>query len=55
MGKNEIIGYKTWLAYDDPRNQTALQNTLGFGWPDYFFGATLVIPGVLDSIMLSQK
>ena len=54
MGKNEILGYKTWLPFDDPRNQAALENTIGLGWPDYFFGSTLVISGILDSIILYQ-
>ena len=54
MEKNRILGYKTWLPFDDPRNQAALENTIGLGWPDYFFGSTLVIPGILDSIILYQ-
>ena len=54
MGKNEILGYKTWLPFDDPRNQAALRNTLSLGWTDYICWPTIVIPGILDSIILSQ-
>ena len=54
MEKNRILGYKTWLPFDDPRNQAALENTIGLGWPDYIYGPTIVVPGILDSIILYQ-
>ena len=48
MERNKINGYKTWLNYDDPRNQSALNNTLSLGWSDYLFGASVFPPGLTN-------
>jgi hypothetical protein len=52
MEKNKILGYKSGLDYYNPINQAALRNSLSLGWPDYIFGATIVVPGIVDIILL---
>lgn len=54
MEKNRILGYRSWLDYYNPINQAALRNTLSLGWPDYVLGATIILPGLIDNIVLHQ-
>lgn len=54
MEKNRILGYRSWLDYYNPINQAALRNTLSLGWPDYVLGATIILSGLIDNIVLHQ-
>ena len=54
MSENKILGYKSYLDYNNSANQTALNNTIGLGWLDYVLGPSVVFLGIIDSILLYQ-
>lgn len=54
MVSNRILGYKTGLSYDNPHNQAVLGKSLSLGWPDYVWGTSVIIPGIINNISLHQ-
>ena len=52
---NPINGYNGYVSYDSPANQLALRRgILSFGWADYLYGPSIIVPGLFDSLQLKQ-
>ncbi len=53
---NPINGYDWSKPYNDSGNQTALQNgRLKLSWYDYLIGPSIIIPGLLNTVILNNK
>lgn len=53
---NPISGYDWSKPYNDPTNQSALENgRLRLEWFDYLLGPQIILPGLLNALILNKR